>query len=343
MVQHPCWLTGARFLISGIVQKNTYIGRQHGSRERIQLMRRRKRFKLTIVSVVMLLIFAGYTIKTAWIGGESPRTAIAEEVHGPDATTQVPQVGTAAITGGQTGLPGTGSSAAVKPGKDDSAPKPATPKETAKPNEAVKPTGPVKKPEGKQIALTFDDGPDKTYTPQVLDILKKHDVKATFFVVGIQIAKYGDVLKRIQKEGHAIGNHSYNHAKLTERTPKQIAEEIAKTDEALRKVLGSGTDLFRAPYGATNEQVKSTVASAKQELIHWTVDTKDWAGTPPEQIMEIVKEHAKPGGIILMHSFGGKNGKLDNTVEVLPQMIEYLKQKGYTFVTVPELLAGKAA
>jgi len=306
-------------------------------------MRRRRRLRLTVVSVVMLLIFAGYTIKTAWIGGESPQTAVAEEVHSPTTPPQVPPVENASMTGGQSGLPAPGSSVAAKPGKEDGTPKPAAPKETAKPNEAGKPAGPVKKPEGKQIALTFDDGPDKTYTPQVLDILKEHDIKATFFVVGIQIAKYGDVLKRIQKEGHAIGNHSYHHAKLTECSPDQIAEEIAKTDEALRKVLGSGTDLFRAPYGATNEQVKNTVASAKQELVHWTVDTRDWAGTPPEQIMEIVKKQAKPGGIILMHSFGGKDGKLDNTVQVLPQMIDYLKQKGYTFVTVPELLAGKEA
>lgn len=230
---------------------------------------------------------------------------------------------------------GNGSAKPDKVGQPAGDTAPSLPQQPAKHDEAAH------KKEAKRIALTFDDGPDKTYTPLILDVLKKREIKATFFVVGTQVAKYGDVMKRISAEGHAIGNHTWDHADLTKRTAEQIAQEISRTDEAIRKALGTGTKLFRPPYGAANDKVKAALADADQQLIQWTVDTRDWAGTAPTEIVEKVKKQAKPGGIILMHCFGGKNGKLDNTIEALPLVIDYLKEEGYTFVTVPELTADK--
>ncbi|PYI51648.1 polysaccharide deacetylase family protein [Paenibacillus flagellatus] len=271
-------------------------------------------------------------------------TAVADEIHaGTDPASPGPNVVTAEGAA-KPGLPGSApppvhADAGKPAGRPDASPGPATgpvPGTPAKPDNVPHPTA------AKRVALTFDDGPDKKYTPQILDILKKREVKATFFVVGLQVEKCADVLKRIVEEGHAVGNHTYDHANLTERTAAEIAEEIRQTDEAIRKALGTGTDLFRPPYGATNDVVKKTVADSKQELVQWTVDTRDWAGTTPDEIMEKVKSQTKPDGIILMHCFGGKNGKLDNTVEALPRVIDYLKDEGYTFVTVPELLAAEA-
>lgn len=196
-------------------------------------------------------------------------------------------------------------------------------------------SGPVKAT--KQVALTFDDGPDNKYTPQVLDILKQHEVKATFFVVGRQVVNHPDVLKRIHDEGHSVGNHSWDHANLTKLSSDQIQKEIKSTDEAIEKVIGSYTPMVRAPYGAVTASIKRNLTSAGRQIVNWTVDTKDWTGAASADMVELVRNRTKNGGIILMHSFGGKNGKLDNTVEALPHMIEALKQDGYAFVTVPEL------
>ncbi|WP_261381636.1 polysaccharide deacetylase family protein [Paenibacillus cremeus] len=192
-------------------------------------------------------------------------------------------------------------------------------------------------PPTKQAALTFDDGPDSKYTPQILDLLRDWDVKATFFVVGKQVNSHPQVLKRIAKEGHAIGNHSWDHADLTKVTPQHMKQEIESTDDAIAKLTGIAPTLFRAPYGATNEALKHTIKSADRHLIDWNVDTRDWAGTSPEDILEIVKKTVKPGSIILMHSFGGRDGNLSNTVEALPLVIDYLRENGYALVTVSDL------
>lgn len=190
----------------------------------------------------------------------------------------------------------------------------------------------------KQIALTFDDGPDNKYTPKILDILKKNQIKATFFLVGEHAERYPDTVKRIAEEGHIIGNHTWDHQDLAKLPPESIHNEIAKTDEMIKKITGQSPSLFRAPYGAVNEQVKSDAASSGHMLIGWSVDTMDWDGKTVQQIMAAVKKEAAPGAIILQHSSGGKKGNLNNTVEALPQIIAYLKNNGYSFVTVPELL-----
>ncbi|UUZ92249.1 polysaccharide deacetylase family protein [Paenibacillus sp. P25] len=212
----------------------------------------------------------------------------------------------------------------------------AEPKPEPVPSQAPAPQAPA--PHEKLAALTFDDGPDGKYTPQVLDILKKYEVKATFFVVGTQAGKYPEILQRIHQEGHAIGNHSWDHADLTKLSAEQIDKEIRETDELIRSTVGEAPSLVRAPYGAAPEALKDELKQAGRPLVGWTVDPRDWAGSPSRSIVSNIKSHIKPGGIILLHSFGGRHGRLDNTVQALPEIIAYLKEEGYKLVTVTELL-----
>ncbi|MGG1516355.1 polysaccharide deacetylase family protein [Paenibacillus oryzisoli] len=214
---------------------------------------------------------------------------------------------------------------------------PASSTQTSQTNQ----TGPVppKAAGSKKIALTFDDGPDHKYTPQVLDILKENGVKATFFVVGDQVKKYPDVLRRIHAEGHAIGNHSWDHADLSKLSVPRIDQEIRQTDDYVKQLIGVSPSMVRAPYGAVSPALKKEVELTGRQLVSWNVDPRDWAGTSVTDIVYNVQTHAKAGGIILMHSFGGKDGKLDNTIEALPQIIAFLQQNDFELVTVPELSA----
>ncbi|MBW7474854.1 polysaccharide deacetylase family protein [Paenibacillus oenotherae] len=189
----------------------------------------------------------------------------------------------------------------------------------------------------KLVALTFDDGPDKKYTTAILDILREKDVKATFFTVGIQVKKYPDILQRIVKDGHALGNHSYHHHDLSKLDSRMIKEEIKWTDTLIQEAVGFVPRLVRAPYGAVSPLVKNIMKDNERELIGWSVDTRDWAGESVAKMRANVNKNTKPGGIVLMHSFGSKH--LKNTVELLPLIIEDLSKKGYTFVTVDELLS----
>lgn len=192
-------------------------------------------------------------------------------------------------------------------------------------------------PSAKLVALTFDDGPDKNYTMDVLDILREYKLKATFFTVGIQVKKYPEIMKHIAQDGHAIGNHSYHHPNLSKLDSKTIKEEIKWTDHLIEKTVGYVPRLVRAPYGALSPLVRSIMKDNNRELVGWTVDTRDWAGESVARMRANVNKNTKPGGIILMHSFGSKH--LKNTVELLPLIIEDLSKKGYTFVTVDELLS----
>ncbi|MCZ8516188.1 polysaccharide deacetylase family protein [Paenibacillus filicis] len=209
------------------------------------------------------------------------------------------------------------------------------------PAPAPQPVPPAAQPlvkEARLAALTFDDGPDAKYTPKVLDILKQYDVKATFFVVGVQLSKYPEVLRRMHEEGHAIGNHSWDHKDLSKLPAPAINKELKDTDDLIARTIGASSPLVRAPYGAVSDTLKADLSQAGRPLIGWTVDPRDWAGSSPLSIVDNVKSHIKPGGIILLHSFGGKQGKLDNTIEALPGIIAFLKDEGYCLVTVPELL-----
>ncbi|MFC4597780.1 N-acetylmuramoyl-L-alanine amidase [Cohnella hongkongensis] len=191
--------------------------------------------------------------------------------------------------------------------------------------------------EGKRVALTFDDGPDQTVTPQILDILKDNDIKATFFLLGNRVQAHPDMARRIAEEGHAIGNHSWAHPKFDDISMEEALEEIENTQRVLEDTIGYRPNLFRPPYGALQQDKLDRIAEMNLAVVNWTVDTMDWSGVSTEEIMERVREQIYPGGIVLQHSAGGKNG-LENTVEALEQIISELRAEGYSFMTVSELL-----
>jgi peptidoglycan-N-acetylglucosamine deacetylase len=187
----------------------------------------------------------------------------------------------------------------------------------------------------KLAALTFDDGPDAKYTTAILDILKDKGVKATFFVVGTQVEKYPDVMKRIEEEGHAIGNHTQGHKNLRELGAPGILQQITQADEELEEAVGYTPSLFRAPYGAVSDTLLDVLAENDRRLVGWTVDTRDWAGTSISDMRELIRTKTEANGIILMHSFGGKH--IRNTVEMLPDVIDDLQELGFTLVTVDQI------
>ncbi|SFI70772.1 Peptidoglycan/xylan/chitin deacetylase, PgdA/CDA1 family, partial [Paenibacillus sp. UNC496MF] len=231
--------------------------------------------------------------------------------------------------------PGAGSGANDGSGKPQKAAPPVTLDRPSQPAAAYG------GPDGaKLVALTFDDGPDNKYTPKILDILKAKHVHATFFAVGTQVKRYGAVMKRIVAEGSEIGNHSYSHTDLSRLDSAHIMNQIKWTDTLIRKQAGYVPRLVRAPYGASSPLLKQIVADNGRSLVFWTVDTRDWEGASVTAMRANVNKNAHPGGIILMHSFGSKH--LANTVELLPLVIKDLQARGFTLVTVSELLDVKA-
>ena len=181
----------------------------------------------------------------------------------------------------------------------------------------------------KVVALTFDDGPDGNTTPQALDILAKYKIKATFFVQGKNIAGNEAILKRMQSEGHEVGNHSWNHPILTKLSLEDAKKQITDTEDAIKSVLGKSTKLMRPPYGAISDDIRN---SLDLSFIMWNVDSLDWKSKNEAAILTEIQHQTSDGAIILMHDIH------QPSVNSLPKVIEYLQGQGYSFVTVSELL-----
>lgn len=188
------------------------------------------------------------------------------------------------------------------------------------------------------IAITFDDGPDPVYTPRILDLLKRHGDRATFFVTGQKVERFPQIAGRIAQEGHELGNHSYTHARLTRKSALAIRQEIERTEEILAGLTGQQPKLFRPPYGAVNKVVLEQAQARGYRVVlwSWTQDSNDWRDPGVAAIVRKVAGGAKPGDIVLMHDSGGNRRQ---TVEALAQILEQLHQRGYRFVTVSELLS----
>ena len=183
----------------------------------------------------------------------------------------------------------------------------------------------------KMVALTFDDGPDPKTTPQALDILKKYGAKATFFMVGQNIAGNEAIVKRVHNEGHQIGIHTWHHPVLTKLPLESAQKEILDTQTAINNVIGIKPTITRPPYGAINATIQNSV---DQSFIMWNVDSLDWKTRNTKAIMQEIAK-TQPGSIILMHDIH------QTSIDALPSVLEYLKSNGYTLVTVDELLEGQ--
>lgn len=196
----------------------------------------------------------------------------------------------------------------------------------------------VRGPHIKQVALTFDDVPDPRFTPKVLDVLKKEGVKATFFAVGTRSKKHPGLVARIKREGHAIGNHSYNHAQFNKLTLNEFRDQIERTNRILKSITGQEPRLIRPPYGEINEEQLRWARKNNYKIVNWNVDSLDWKGLSKDQVKENILSATGPGAIILQHAGGGVGSELQGTIEALPEVISELRSKGYTFVTLPEML-----
>ncbi len=183
--------------------------------------------------------------------------------------------------------------------------------------------------EQKKIALTFDDGPHPYYTEQLLDGLKERGVVATFFVTGEHAKLHPDVIKRMQNEGHLIGNHTYSHMQLTKNNREKFKEELIATNEVLKDITGEETEFVRPPYGSWD---KSFEKELNMFPVLWTVDPLDWSSRNASRITEKIVNRVEENDIILMHDY------YDTSVTAALQTVDELLEEGYTFVTVEEIL-----
>lgn len=211
---------------------------------------------------------------------------------------------------------------------------------------------------GQRIALTFDDGPLVPWTPQILDILKSRDVRATFFVCGRNAERYPEIVRRIHSEGHTLGNHTWSHPYLYFLSRGNISEEIDRTQQAIQQAAGVVPKLFRPPYGARWFGLYAVLRKRKMKLVQWSFDSQDWQ-RDAESILARVHDGLQPGAVILLHDGrqapGGylrrllkKDRQADGgevptatasaTVEALPALIDDARKKGFQFVSVEDFL-----
>lgn len=194
--------------------------------------------------------------------------------------------------------------------------------------------------EDKKIALTFDDGPYPDTTDKILDLLKKYDAKATFFVLGNKVERYPETIKREVAEGHEIANHTFNHVYFMRSISKAtIMDEIVKTDKAIESLTGKKPLLFRPPGGYYNEQSIQIAKTLGYTTIMWSwhQDTNDWRSPGVNRIINKVLNNARNGDIVLMHDY--IPGSLQ-TVKALETILYELDKRGFEFVTVTELMKG---
>ena len=180
-----------------------------------------------------------------------------------------------------------------------------------------------------RAALTFDDGPHATYTPLLLDGLHKRGIHATFFLMGKNIEGKEEIVKQMQKDGHLIGNHTYDHVQLDKLPGDQACQQILKTNNEIYEITGEYPLYLRPPYGAWPKNLELCVTMLP---VFWDVDTLDWKSKNVQSVEEIVKREVKDGSIILMHD------SFPTSVEAALEIADMLTEAGYDLVTADQLL-----
>lgn len=183
--------------------------------------------------------------------------------------------------------------------------------------------------EAPKIALTFDDGPSANYTPKLLDGLKKRDVKATFFLIGENVKKNPEIVKRMSEEGHLIGNHTYHHVEITKVSDEKAYEEIMSTNEAIYEITGQQTEYMRPPFGLWQKNLEWNLDILP---VMWSIDPLDWTTGNVDEIVNKVVTEAGENDIILLHDC------YDSSVEAALRIVDILQKEGFQFVTADELM-----
>ena len=188
--------------------------------------------------------------------------------------------------------------------------------------------------ETKRIALTFDDGPHPSQTHRILEILDQYQVKATFFMIGVNVQNYPDAAKEVISRGHEVGNHTFSHKRMTTLDEASLAKELSACEDVLEELCEYHPHLFRPPEGVLNAYVKHCSERGDYTLILWSVDTRDWEVKNADVIAERVLSAVQPGDIVLMHDYVAHS----KTPEALEILLPKLLALGYEPVTVSELL-----
>ena len=187
--------------------------------------------------------------------------------------------------------------------------------------------------DGPYIAMTFDDGPSAALTPKLLNILAAHQIKATFFVIGENVAEHPEIVARAAREGHEIGNHSWSHPNFGKMSDDGVRSQLQRTDDAIKSVTGSRPTLLRPPYGSITAREKRWIHDQfGYQIILWDVDPYDWKRPGPSVVRSRILKETRQGSIVLSHDIH------PGTIEAMPSTFDGLEAKGFKFVTVSELI-----
>ncbi len=191
----------------------------------------------------------------------------------------------------------------------------------------------------REIALTFDDGPDPNYTPQILDVLQRYGIKATFFCIGRQVEAYPQIVRQEYEAGHVIGNHSWTHPDLGLLPASDILSELNQTFGAIQEVIGVQLAFFRPPYGSLSTQVLAQACHLGVTTVMWNAgeEARDWSRPGVKFIIRQILSLVRNGSIILMHDGGGDRSQ---TVAALPVIIQRLQDRGFQLVTIQQMVDG---
>ena len=194
----------------------------------------------------------------------------------------------------------------------------------------------------KQLALTYDDGPNDAHTLRLLEVLARHEVHATFFLIGRYVQQRPDIAREIVKAGHAIGNHTFTHPLLTLKKHAEVRQELSDCNSALQEALGQPINLFRPPFGGRRPAVLRIARELGLKPVMWNVTGYDWTAPPAAVIEQKVSKQIRGGNVILLHDGGHLQMRADRsqTVVATDHLIAKYKSEGYEFATVPKMMEG---
>src|SRR5437660_9179824 len=188
--------------------------------------------------------------------------------------------------------------------------------------------------DGPYIAMTFDDGPSAKLTPKLLDLLAANHIKATFFLIGENVAEHPEIVAREVREGHEIANHSWSHPNLAKMSDDGVRGQLRKTEDAIRSAIGNRPTLMRPPYGSISTRQKKWINHEfGYKIVLWDVDPLDWRQPGPNVVCNRIVKNTRAGSIVLAHDIH------PGTIEAMPCVLNQLEAKGFKFVTVSELIA----
>jgi peptidoglycan/xylan/chitin deacetylase (PgdA/CDA1 family) len=203
----------------------------------------------------------------------------------------------------------------------------------------------------KIVALTFDDGPNPDYTPPILETLDEYQIKATFFLLGRNVAAYPETARQVARAGHAVGNHTCTHPCLADCSPLEVARELFQCQRIIRAVIGMIPEVMRPPFGMQAPASYLTARMMGYAIVNWSASGEDWQGDSAPVVAERIVADIQPGGVILLHDgiepppYQAKWRPGDDlfqdrspTIKALPMIIELLHSQGYRFVTLPEMI-----